>query len=455
MQIPTLIDNIEGNTLQKVLESLLVKSIRLDIATGTFEIGAFLSLGKTWQHLDGIRLLMGDETTKRTKEHLIRALQEVTDANIESEKEQDDTLHGLAAVREAIRTGQITVRVYDKAKFHAKLNLMRAQNSSPVEFATVGSSNFTTPGLNQNVELNSFITDATHIEKLNDWYDERWEEASEVKEELLRTIERHLREYPPFTVYAKALHTYFRGREKPADEWEKKESIIYRTLSQYQKDGYHAALQIADTWNGALICDGVGSGKTYIGLMLLERYLRENKRVLLITPKSIAESVWNSQVSRQLQSKYGRLLREHYDIKLHTDLGRQGGISDEDLKYFREYTDVIIIDEAHHFRNPNSNRGRLLMEFARNKKLYLLTATPINNSVNDISHLINYFAQGNSGHFASIGMHDFRKHFRDIDKQLEDENVEVAEQVEEDDLLRQDPVLKQVLIVRHGIFSLG
>ena len=450
MQIPTLIDNVNGNTLLKVLESLLVKSAKLDIATGTFEIGAFLSLGKTWQHLDGIRLLMGDETTRRTKEHLIKALQEATDDNIESAKEKDDTLHGLAAVRDAIRRGQIVVRVYDKAKFHAKLNLMHAQNSSPVDFATVGSSNFTNPGLTQNVELNSFITDATHIEKLEAWYDARWEEASAVKAELLRTIERHLRKYPPFTVYAKALHAYFRGREKPADEWEENESVIYRTLSQYQKDGYHAALQIADTWNGTLICDGVGSGKTYIGLMLLERYLRENKRVLLITPKSVAESVWNSQVSRQLRSKYGRLLREHYDIKLHTDLGRQGGISGEDLAYFREHKDVIIIDEAHHFRNQGSNRGRLLMELAQNKKLYLLTATPINNSIDDIYHLINYFAQNNRRHFAEIGVHDFRKHFRNIEKRLENgnETIDIVERIEEDDFLRQDPVLKQILIQR-------
>ena len=449
MQIPTLIDNVNGNTLLKVLETLLVKSVKLDIATGTFEIGAFLSLGETWQHLDGIRLLMGDETTRRTKEHLIKALQEVTDDNIESVKEKDDTLHGLAAVRDAIRRGKIVVRVYDKAKFHAKLNLMDAQNSSPVDFATVGSSNFTHPGLTQNVELNSFITDATHIEKLGEWYDARWEEASEVKAELLRTIERHLRKYPPFTVYAKALHAYFKGREKPADEWEENESVIYQTLSQYQKDGYHAALQIADTWNGALICDGVGSGKTYIGLMLLERYLRENKRVLLITPKSIAESVWNSQVSRQLRSKYGRLLREHYDLKLHTDLGRQGGISDDDLQYFREHKDVIIIDEAHHFRNPGSNRGRLLMELARDKKLYLLTATPINNSLDDIYHLINYFGQNRRNHFAKIGVHDFRRHFRNIERELEgEETEEIAELVEEDDLLRRDPVLRHVLIQR-------
>ena len=448
MQIPTLIDNVDGNTLLKVLESLLVKSVSLDIATGTFEIGAFLSLGKTWRHLDGIRLLMGDETTRRTKEHLIKALQEVTDENIESVKEKDDTLQGLASVRNAISRGRIVVRVYDKAKFHAKLNLMHAQNSSPVDFATVGSSNFTTPGLTQNVELNSFITDATHIEKLSDWYDARWKEASEVKEELLHSIERHLKEYPPFTVYARALHAYFRGREKPADEWEENESVIYPVLSQYQKDGYHTALQIADTWNGALICDGVGSGKTYIGLMLLERYLRENKRVLLITPKSIAESVWNSQVNRQLRSRYGRLLREHYDIKLHTDFGRQGGISVDDLAYFREYKDVIIIDEAHHFRNPGSNRGRLLMELAENKKLYLLTATPINNSLDDIYHLINYFGQNHRTHFAKIGVHDFRRHFRDIERQLENEDTEITEQVEEDDFLRRDPLLKQVLIQR-------
>lgn len=448
MQIPTLIDNIEGNTLQKVLESLLVKSLNLDIATGTFEIGAFLSLGETWRHLDGIRLLMGDETTNRTKEHLVSALQEATDKNIEFVKEKDDTLHGLADVRKAIRDGQIVVRVYDQTKFHAKLNLMRSVENSCVDYATVGSSNFTRPGLIQNIELNSFITDAAHIEKLRDWYDARWEEASEVKEELLRTIQRHLMEYPPFTVYAKALHAYFQGREKPADDWEENESVIYRMLSQYQKDGYHAALQIADTWQGALVCDGVGSGKTYIGLMLLERYLMENKRVLLITPKSVAESVWSNEVDRQLSRKYDLLLQEHFKIKLHTDFSRQGGINEKERRYFREYTDVIIIDEAHHFRNPSSNRGRLLMELARNKKLYLLTATPINNSIYDIYHLINYFGQNRKDHFAKTGIHDFRGHFRSIEKDLEDEGAEITEKVEEKDFLRQDPVLKQVLIQR-------
>ena len=450
MQIPTIIDNVNDNTLLKALETLILKSVNLDIATGTFEIGAFLSLGKTWQHLDGIRILMGDETSRRTKEHLIEALQTVTEDSLESVKEKDDTLQGLADVHTAIRRGKILIRIYDNAKFHAKLNLMQAEASSPVNFSTVGSSNFTTPGLTQNVELNTFITEPTHIDKLREWYDERWEEGTEVKTELLRTIERHLKKHPPFTVYAKALHAYFEGREKPADDWEENESVIYQTLSQYQKDGYHAALQIAGTWKGALICDGVGSGKTFIGLMILERALQENKRVLLITPKSVAESVWNSQIKRLLRSKskYRRLLRDHYDHKLHTDFGRKGGISEDDLEHFQERVDVIIIDEAHHFRNASSNRGKLLMDIAKGKELYLLTATPINNSIDDIYHLINYFGQNRRDYFSRIGVHDFRRHFRDIDKKLENENTEIAEQVEEEDFLRQNPILKQVLIQR-------
>ena len=448
MQIPTIIDNINDNTLLNVLKTLLVNSVKLDIATGTFEIGAFLSLGETWKHLDGIRILMGDETSRRTKEHIIQSLQQATENSIEAAKERDDSLKGLAEVRSAIQNGKIALRVYDKAKFHAKLNLMEAADGSPVNFSTIGSSNFTQPGLTQNIELNTFITDATHIAKLNEWYSERWEEGSEVKTQLISTIAQHLRKHPPFTIYAKALHAYFEGREKPVDEWEENESVIYQTLSRYQKDGYHTALQIADTWKGALICDGVGSGKTFIGLMLLERALRDNKRVLLITPKSVAESVWKSQIYPRFGSKYGRVLRENFDLKLHTDLGRHHGISLEDLEYFREYKDVIIIDEAHHFRNASSNRGKLLMDIARDKKLYLLTATPINNSLNDIYHLINYFGQNSRDYFKNIGIYDYRKHFRDIEKALEEEDTEIMERVEEKDFLRQNPILRQVLIQR-------
>ena len=136
---------------------------------------------------------------------------------------------------------------------------MESKDKSPVDFALVGSSNFTRAGLTQNLELNLFTTDQTHISELRNWYLEIWQEAEDVTGELLKVIDPHLREYGPFTVYAKALFEYFAGRQKLQDDWETDESVIYRMLSQYQKDGYHRAMQIAENWNGALICDCTAS----------------------------------------------------------------------------------------------------------------------------------------------------------------------------------------------------
>ena len=76
---------------------------------------------------------------------------------------------------------------------------------------------------------------------------------------------------------------------------------MYQILDRYQRDGYHQALKIAETWGGALICDSVGLGKTFIGLMLLEYYLHLGKKVLLIVPKSSRESVWNRYISEYLK----------------------------------------------------------------------------------------------------------------------------------------------------------
>lgn len=229
---------------------------------------------------------------------------------------------------------------------------MEGKPEQPVDYALVGSSNFTRPGLTQNMELNLFTTDQTHIAELRKWYEQVWREAEDVNPELITIIERHLRTYDPFTAYTKALKEYFHGREKSQDEWEANDSVIYRMLSQYQKDGYHRALQIAQESSGVLICDGVGLGKTFIGLMVLERCIRDGKRVLMIVPKSAEQSVWLSNINCYLAPHYKRFFKELFDLKRHTDFGREGTISEDDLQYYAEYKDVIIIDEAHHFRNP-------------------------------------------------------------------------------------------------------
>lgn len=449
-KLPTIIDNRGDNTLLHALQRLLPGVQGLDITTGLFEIGSFLLLEQLWQGLDKIRILMGDETTRRTKKEIVESLRKKSDASIEGEKERDDALTGLAAVREAIASGRMMLKVYLKARFHAKSYLMESKQTSPVDFAIVGSSNLTRPGLTENLELNLFSTDQSHIENLRKWYDEIWKEGEDVREEILKVIEPHLKEYDPFTVYAKALYEFFAGREKTQDEWEVTESVLYPKLSQYQKDGYHRALQIADNWRGALICDGVGLGKTFIGLMILERCIQDGKRVLLVVPKSAEKSVWQRDIHRYLEPKYEIYFNEQFKMKRHTDFGREGGFKPGELEYFQRWTDILIIDEAHHFRNPNSNRGELMMELAKDKKLYMLTATPMNNSLDDLYHLINYVSQNRKDYFSKIRIQNLRGHFLENEKRMqkEHEKIDLAEILDKEDFLRTDELLKHILIQR-------
>ena len=449
-KLPVILDNRGNNSVLNALRKLLPSLQKIDIATGVFEVGSLLQFEGLWQQVPQIRIIMGNETGKTTQKVIVQGLLDKSDDSIESEKERDDALTGLPAIRDAITNEQISLKTFSEAKFHAKAYLMDAKEPSPVDFAIIGSSNFTKPGLCENIELNLFTTDQAHIAGLREWYNELWAEGEEVNAELLKVIERHLLEHPPFTIYAKALYEFFAGREKPQDDWELSESAIYSKLSQYQKDGYHRAMQIADRWKGALICDGVGLGKTFIGLMILEKCIHDKKRVLMVVPKSTEESVWQANVKRYLKSKYDIFFEEQFKIRRHTDFGREGRLSKSELDYYRKHTDVVIIDEAHHFRNPNSNRGELLMDLAKDKQLFMLTATPINNSLDDLYHLINYFAQDKKDHFASIRIQNLRGHFLENEKRMEKESpsTDVTEVAEEKDFLRTDELLKNILIQR-------
>ena len=99
-------------------------SHQFDIATGYFEIGSLLALENDWQKLDKIRVLMGDEVTKRTKQTLIKDLADKLDDSLETEKEKNDFLKGVPAITEALKQGKIECRVYTKRKFHAKASVV-------------------------------------------------------------------------------------------------------------------------------------------------------------------------------------------------------------------------------------------------------------------------------------------------------------------------------------------
>lgn len=390
-----------------------------DIATGYFEVGALLALDGMWQELDKIRILMGDEVSKRTKQAFEDALQFIAvklDDSIEDAKEEDDFLHGVPAIVSAIRNGQIETRVYRKKKFHAKAYITHSKLNVVGSAALVGSSNFTLPGLNQNIELNIQIQ--REVEELQAWYEQHWEEAEDVTPDILKVIERHTYQYTPFDVYIRSMAAYFRSHELSVGEWESTQSKIYRILDQYQREGYHSLMRIAHRYNGALLCDGVGLGKTFIGLMVIERLLFERKRIALIVPKAARADVWEAKLRRFLPEVRGHF--SNLVIYNHTDLLR-GGEYPELIQEVAEKVDAIIIDEAHHFRNIASDRSRKFFEIADSKQVFLLTATPVNNSLYDLMHLIEYFSRRTPGYFsdAPLGIHTLRGHFRKMEDALQ------------------------------------
>ena len=430
----------------------------LDIATGYFEIGSLLALGDEWKKIDQIRILMGDEVSRRTQVAFNEGLSNIRhrlDSSLEGEKQRNDFLHGVPAIVDAIRSGKIQCRVYRKEKFHAKAYITHGRLEVVGASALVGSSNFTFPGLTENLELNVQIT-GRPVTVLQEWYEEHWQVAEDVTPEILRVIERHTREYTPFEVYAKALCEFFRGHEMTAGEWElagaeQGGSQMFSVLDHYQKEAYQALMKIASQFGGAFLCDGVGLGKTFVGLMLIERLIRDNKNVALFVPKSAREDVWERDLARYLPHLsspiYGRL-----SIFNHTDLLRQGKWQ-RDLDRVKAVADVVLIDEAHHFRNTGvkGEEGEFLSHYWRlfdileGKTVIMLTATPVNNRLTDLQHMIELFSRRTPDYFkATLGIHSLPGHFRTLEKALEN-IVFGAERRDESDVATNEAEAEQVL----------
>jgi superfamily II DNA or RNA helicase len=445
-----------------------------DIATGYFEIGALLALDGKWQQLDKIRILMGADTTYRTKKAILEAVRAQTvamlNASLETNKEGNPFLSGVPAVLEALRNGKIECRVYDKDKFHAKAYITHARMEIIGSQALVGSSNFTEPGLTRNIELNVQIQSAREVAQLQEWFESHWDVAREVTDVVIETIDRHIREYSPYEVYGKALLELFKGHQLTATEWDETHSVIFPKLDRYQKEAYWALMNIAQQFGGAFLCDGVGLGKTFVGLMIIERMIYEGKRVLLFAPKSAKESVWEP-ILRSMLPEIGGGDLSSLAVFSHTDLMREGDFP-ERFKRVAQMADVVLIDEAHHFRNPG--RGilaakdkptryyklyDLLDPTIRTKTVYMLTATPINNRLSDIRHMAELFTRRNEAVFGkTLGINNLKSHFskmeKDLRKRLNQETLDVSDHIEEArEVLASDAFFTNLVVQRSRSYA--
>lgn len=460
-----IVDNSsEEQSVKKYLTEWCSVSKQMDIATGYLEIGGLLSLDSEWQKLDKIRIILGNEVTKRTKNVIDAAVEAMLNRfreSVDTEQETNEFLIGVPAIIEAMKTRKIECRVYDKSKFHAKafityfsddyLGGLISSMNVPSGYALVGSSNFTKAGLTKNIELDVQVRD--DVDQLQQWFEDKWKQGEDITEAMLTAIENHCKEYSPYDVYLRSMYELFKTREETVSEWEKHESKIYPGLSQYQRDGYNKLVEIAAKYSGAFLCDGVGLGKTFVGMMLIERFvMKERKNVVLIVPASARISVWETTIKKYIPE----ILQGFFSFKIinHTDLLLEK--NENLMNQIAEQAEVIVIDEAHHFRNRSSNRYRKLFDMmaqGRQKQMFMLTATPINNSFLDLQHLIELFTHRQDNFFAGapLGIHSLSGHFKKMEARLTamtDHGTTESIDITSDDIFRGDSLVNELVVQR-------
>ena len=236
-------------------------------------------------------------------------------------------------------------------------------------------------------------------------------------------------------------------------------------------------MKIARQHGGAFLCDGVGLGKTFVGLMLIERLvLHEGKRVVLFAPKAVREAVWDRDLKKFLPhigGVGGGVDFSSLAVFNHTDLGRKGDFP-ERFKRITDQADAVVIDEAHHFRNPghrsvDAAEGGTLSRYYRQydlldnsvrpKSLFMITATPINNRLSDFRHMAELFTRRDPAFFGrTLGVNNLQAHFNNMEKALRQrvgsDLTDVAEHMTEtQEILTTDPVFGNLVVQRSRAYA--
>lgn len=174
-----------------------------------------------------------------------------------------------------------------------------------------------------------------------------------------------------------------------------KNSLVWQKLYHFQRDGAVGVIQKLEKYNGCILADSVGLGKTFTALAVMKYYSSRNKNILVLAPKKLANN-WN-KYRDNVRTNLFYQDRIHFDVLYHTDLGRKSGYSNgHNLAQFNwDNYDLVVIDESHNFRNAHSFRNReTRYEFLLEKvlksgvktKVLMLSATPVNNRFADLKN---------------------------------------------------------------------
>ncbi|NLK47742.1 MAG: helicase [Bacteroidales bacterium] len=413
--------NTEDNTLLNKFKGVFEfnPSIKnFDILVGYFRASGYFRIRPLLDSVPKIRILVGINVDRLiadaqkkgleffrnheiTKDEFFEAIQN----DIEKADYDKTTEEGIIQFIDDLLTKKIEVRAHPDKKIHAKVYIFRPEpfnKHTPAQVIT-GSSNLTDAGLGSgienNYEFNVQLSDYNDVAFATEEFEKLWAEAVEILPVDMLDIKKktYLNEdITPFELYIKMLVEYF-GKNIDYDP----DSVgdvphNFKKLS-YQIDAVNEGYNMLLKHNGFVLADVVGLGKTVVATMVAKKFLlqngRDNTRILVVYPPAV-EKNWKSTFKYFNIDRYTKYITNgslHKILEGHQDY------------WLKEEYDLIIVDEAHKFRNYTSGAFQNLQLICKSprsvkghveglqKKVILVTATPLNNKPDDIFYQIQMF----------------------------------------------------------------
>lgn len=419
-----IIDNT-NTILKEDLASEIKKGSKLSIAASCFSIYAFQELKKELEKIDELQFIFTSPTfvTEKAKKekrefYIPRLNRERSLYGTEYEVKLRNELNQKAIAKECAEW------IKNKVTFKSNAtndNMMGFINVDDKSYMPVNG--FTTVDLGCEKGNNAYTmiqkTEAPFATQYIELFDNLWNDTNRlqvVTEEVIENITAAYNENSPDFIYFVTLYNIFNEfledvseDDLPNEATGFKESKIWNLLYNFQKDAALAIINKLEKYNGCILADSVGLGKTFTALSVIKYYENRNKTVLVLCPKKLTNN-WNTYKDNYVNNPIASD-RLRYDVLYHTDLNREKGTSnglDLDRLNWGNY-DLVVIDESHNFRNGGKLSGednekenrylKLLNKVIRTgvkTKVLMLSATPVNNRFNDLKNQLALAYEGNT-----------------------------------------------------------
>ena len=418
------IDN-QNVTLGEDLKKEIKQGSKLSIAAACFSIYAFQELKEQLTQIDELRFIFTSPTfiTEKVKKekrefYIPRLTRERSLYGTEFEIKLRNELTQKAVAKECAEW------IRQKVTFRSNISDQVIQGGIVADnIGYTPINEFTTVELgseNGNVISTTIVKDESLSQKLLSDFNEIWNDSNllqEVTDEVIESISSAYVENSPDFIYFVTLYNIFNeflediSEDVLPDEATRfKESKIWGMLYNFQKDAALAIINKLEKYNGCILADSVGLGKTFTALAVIKYYESRNQNVLVLCPKKLANN-WNTYCDNYINNPLAED-RLSYKVLYHTDVSRTHGMSNgTDLSRIRWDTySLVVIDESHNFRNggkivdnpdddAKDNRYVTLMKkvirAGVKTKVLMLSATPVNNRFNDLK---NQLALAYEGH---------------------------------------------------------